>query len=94
MKRNNCSMTPAVAVSTIIAFLSLVPAPVSAYVGPGTGISLIGAIIAVIAAILFTVGGIFLWPFRALKRWLRKRRGEEPVIEEEDSGEKTEGRDG
>jgi len=71
----------------------LLSTEVSAYVGPGTGISLIGAIIAVLAAVLFTIGGIFLWPFRAFKRWMKKRKGEEPGNENIPPAEGTEQKD-
>lgn len=45
-------------------------APAAAYVGPGAGISLIGAAIGVIVAIVVAFGVIILWP---LRRLLRKR---------------------
>ena len=63
--------------------------PAAAYVGPGAGITAIGALWAVILAILFAVGGLLLWPVRAM--WLRMRRnrsrksisGEGPMIDDE-----------
>lgn len=68
--------------ATLTAFLFVtIPVDAAAYVGPGTGISLIGAIIAVLAALFFTVGGILLWPFRALRRWMKKRKGEDMETE-------------
>lgn len=48
------------------------PGAVLAYIGPGAGITLLGALIAVGAAVLVAVGGVVLWPLRA---YLRKRRG-------------------
>ncbi|MFO7914927.1 MAG: hypothetical protein R6U43_04455 [Candidatus Krumholzibacteriales bacterium] len=80
--------------ATLIAFLLVViPVEAAAYVGPGTGISLIGAIIAVLAALFFTIGGILLWPFRALKRWMKKRKGEDIEIEEPAEEQVTEDKD-
>jgi len=41
-----------------------------AYIGPGVGITMLGALWAVIAAVALAVGGILLWPIRALiVRW-------------------------
>ena len=51
--------------------LALTPLPALAYVGPGAGISMLGALIGVVAAILLAVAGILAWPIRAM---LRKRR--------------------
>lgn len=48
------------------------PAISSAYVGPGAGITMLGALWAVILAVLFVLGGILVWPIRSL---LRRRKG-------------------
>jgi uncharacterized protein HemX len=40
-------------------------------VGPGAGITMLGALWAVIAAILLTIGGLLFWPIRTV---LRRRR--------------------
>lgn len=37
-----------------------------AYFGPGAGITMLGALWAVILAVVLAVGGILLWPIRAL----------------------------
>ena len=42
-----------------------------AYVGPGAGLSLLGALWALLIAIFAAVGFIFAWPVR---KWLRKRK--------------------
>jgi hypothetical protein len=52
----------------------LVPASGLAYVGPGAGITLLGALWAVIVAIAFMVGGLVVWPFRALMRRKKKEK--------------------
>jgi hypothetical protein len=42
--------------------------PALAYVGPGAGISMLGALGAVIVAILFALGGLIWWPVRTMLR--------------------------
>lgn len=53
--------------------LACVPAICSAYVGPGAGLTMLGALWAVILAVVFIVGGLLLWPIRTL---LRRRKSE------------------
>jgi uncharacterized membrane protein len=48
------------------------PEPAFAYVGPGAGITMLGALWAVIAAILFALVGLLWWPVRAMRR--RRKR--------------------
>lgn len=57
----------------LIAAVALVAsaAPAAAYVGPGAGISLLGALWGVIAAIAIALGFVLFWPVR---RMLRRRR--------------------
>jgi len=63
-------------------FATCVPAGIaSAYVGPGPGLTVLGALWAVIAAVLLAVLAIVRWPIRYL---IRKLRGGKPP--EEDSG--------
>jgi hypothetical protein len=45
-----------------------------AYVGPGSGITMIGSLLAVIGAVILTIVGILLWPLRLLMRRLRNNR--------------------
>jgi hypothetical protein len=47
------------------------------YVGPGAGISMLGALWGVLVAILLTVGFLLFWPVRMLMR--RRRRSGEPL---------------
>ena len=56
-------------------FVLLLPAAAMAYVGPGAGITLLGALLAVIVAVVFMVGGLLAWPFRA---FLRRRKNARP----------------
>ncbi|WP_262690538.1 NfeD family protein [Kordiimonas aestuarii] len=48
-----------------------VSASAQAYVGPGAGLSLLGALWALLIAIFAAVGFVFAWPVR---KWLRKRK--------------------
>ena len=56
----------------IIAFIILtIPTLSFAYVGPGAGITFLGALWAVITAIVLAVGGFLVWPIRA---FIRRRK--------------------
>ncbi len=67
----------------LFVLILLFPAALWAYVGPGAGISLLGAIGAVLAAIFFAVTGILLWPIRALlkKKKMKAAETQEAVQE-------------
>lgn len=56
---------------SIAAIAMLGVAPALAYVGPGAGLTLLGALWGLIAAIVMTVGFVLLWP---LRRFLLTRR--------------------
>lgn len=45
-----------------------------AYVGPGAGLSALGALWALIASIGMALGVILIWPFRFLIRKIRGRK--------------------
>jgi len=47
------------------------PQSAIAYIGPGAGISVIGAALALIAAIIFAIAGFLWYP---LRKWSRRRR--------------------
>lgn len=46
--------------------------PAFAYIGPGAGITMLGALWGVIVAIALAIGAVLLWPIRALLRRRRK----------------------
>jgi len=45
-----------------------------AYVGPGSGITMLWALLAVLGGILFMVFGLLFWPVRVLLRSLKKKK--------------------
>jgi len=51
------------------------------YVGPGAGLSMIGALLAVTFVIILALLGPILYPIRILRRWLRNRHSQ-PATEE------------
>ncbi len=61
-----------------------------AYIGPGGGITLLGALFAVLLAILLVVGGILVWPVRVLLRRM-KRKARPPEDAEEGAPESEDG---
>lgn len=56
---------------------------VLAYVGPGAGLSMLGALLAVIVIVLATVAGLVLWPARMLAR---RRKAKAGTVGESGSG--------
>jgi hypothetical protein len=48
--------------------VALATSPAFAYVGPGAGLTLLGALWGLIAAVVVSVGFILLWPLRRLMR--------------------------
>jgi hypothetical protein len=59
-----------------IAAVSLMPLPVLAYVGPGAGLSALGSLLALLAAIVVAIAGFLWYP---IKRLLGRRRASTPV---------------
>lgn len=60
-------------------WVSLAPVPAVAYVGPGSGLSAIGAFLALLAGIVVALFGFIWYP---VKRLLRKRK----AVEDEAAG--------
>lgn len=52
----------------------LLAVPVHAYVGPGAGLSLLGALWALVAAIAAAVVFVIAWPLRRMRRRRREAR--------------------
>jgi membrane protein implicated in regulation of membrane protease activity len=57
--------------------LSLIATPALAYIGPGAGITVLGALWGVVVAVVLALAAILLWPLRALLR--RRRRSTRPA---------------
>lgn len=51
-----------------ISLAALAASPAFAYVGPGAGLTLLGALWGLILAVVVSVGFILLWPLRRLMR--------------------------
>ena len=64
-----------------LALVASLPTAVAAYVGPGAGITAIGALCALIEAVFLTLGGLLAWPVRAFFRRRKKasQKAEESV---------------
>lgn len=60
------------------------PGIVLAYVGPGPGITFLGALLALIVAVLVALGGVILWPLRS---YWRKRKNAKTGAESETASE-------
>jgi cytosine/uracil/thiamine/allantoin permease len=64
-----------VAAAALVAGVAL---PAAAYVGPGAGLSLLGAFWGLLLAVGAALGFVILWPLRRLFR--RRRAPEVPVV--------------
>jgi hypothetical protein len=58
-----------------LAFLLIVASPAMAYVGPGAGLTVIGAALAFVGAIVLSIVGFIWYP---IKRLLRRRSRKAP----------------
>jgi hypothetical protein len=47
-------------------------APAQAYIGPGAGITMLGALWGVVVAVALALGAVLFWPIRLLLRKFRK----------------------
>lgn len=56
-----------------------VSGPAMAYIGPGAGITMLGALWGVVVAVLLAIGAVLFWPIRAL---LRRAKGSRPAAAE------------
>lgn len=59
------------AMGLLACVLALWTEPAAAYIGPGAGITMLGALWGVIVAVALALGAVLFWPIRIL---LRKRR--------------------
>jgi hypothetical protein len=63
-------------------FLFALPGAASAYVGPGAGITFIGALIGLIVGVVISLAIIFIWPIR---KYLQKKRAIEAAKNSENA---------
>ena len=63
-------------------------APAAAYIGPGAGITMLGALWGVIVALALALGAVVWWPIRALRRKLARRAVDPSVAAEANTGAK------
>ena len=64
-------------VVALVAIAVLIPTEVHAYIGPGAGISAIGSLLAVLAAVLLGIVGFVWYPVKRLLRRKNKVADEE-----------------
>jgi hypothetical protein len=55
-------------------------APAQAYIGPGAGITMLGALWGVVIAVALAIGAVLFWPIRLLLRKMRKPATPAPVV--------------
>jgi predicted esterase YcpF (UPF0227 family) len=53
--------------------------PALAYIGPGSGISLLGGLWGVLVAIVLAIGAVLIWPIRYVFRRLKRKLGGQPA---------------
>ena len=69
------------AIGTSMAVLAASPA--FAYVGPGAGLTLLGALWGLILAVVVSVGFILLWPIRRMMRRNRRATGDHRAADDD-----------
>jgi hypothetical protein len=68
---------------SVVAILAAAAFPAFAYIGPGSGISVIGSLLGLLSTILITVAAIALFPIRKLL----KKRAQKQLTEDPESPE-------
>jgi len=70
---------------TLIFLIVFLSSPAFAYVNPGAGITFLGALLGLLAALLFLVVGLVLWPIRRyLQRKKAQQTAEQDVVAQQD----------
>jgi hypothetical protein len=59
---------PSFVLALVAGLIVTSPGVAHAYIGPGAGVTVLGALWAVIAAIVLALGGLLLWPIRVMMR--------------------------
>jgi len=61
----------------------LAASPAFAYVGPGAGLTLLGALWGLILAVVVSVGFILLWPIRRMMRRNKRAAGDQQAADDD-----------
>jgi hypothetical protein len=61
----------------------LAASPAFAYVGPGAGLTLLGALWGLILAVVVSVGFILLWPIRRMMRRNKRVTGDQQAMDDD-----------
>jgi membrane protein implicated in regulation of membrane protease activity len=61
----------------IALFIALAPLTAAAYIGPGSGISLLGGIWSVLVAVVLALAAILFWPIRLMIKRMKNRKSAE-----------------
>lgn len=61
----------------------LAASPAFAYVGPGAGLTLLGALWGLVVAVVLSVGFILLWPIRRMMRRNRRAAGDQQAMDDD-----------
>jgi len=56
----------------VLLLIAGLPSAALAYIGPGAGVTMLGALWGVLAAIVLTIVGLLYWPIRAALRRRKK----------------------
>lgn len=62
----------------VLMLIALTPQPAWAYIGPGTGLSAIGAFLALVAGIFVAIFGFLWYPIKKLLRSRKKSNAADP----------------
>ena len=76
--------------------LACIATPALAYIGPGAGVTVLGALWGIVAAVFLAMTAILVWPIRSFFRRRRKARAaasDQATIEAQEGGEASGARD-
>jgi hypothetical protein len=68
---SRAKLNPILGASALVTLCLALPSTASAYVGPGAGLTVIGSLVAVVAAVLIALVGLVLFPLRLLMKKMR-----------------------
>ena len=73
LHRNHRFIWPTVLMLVAVLSLPAEAAGVLGYVGPGSGLTMLGALLAVVGIVALGLLGLILYPIRVIRRWFRRR---------------------